>query len=425
MARLEKIHYQPMKLDPGSSSDLPWVVDETQTSISDLPQIFHPNGEPWVEANTYALDKLENGKKLKTVLTEMTHLRAYAEWLENENLDWRHFPLKKKHRCVFRYRGHLVDQRDGGELAPSVVSARMKTVERFYRWAWSEGLIERKALWEDLHKVIKKDSLIGLQRTFAVTTSELAIPNRQRAGMTLEDGLLPLSEESAAKLMEFMAKERMDELFWMFMIGFCTGARSDTIRTLRLSTLDYARPDPEIPNVMRVPVGPPTAVKTKLDVSGELIFPKGLIRQLEKYSTSARRLARQARSSDEDRTLLFLTRMGRKYTENTFTSRIAKLRKKLTESGHGEFERLKFHQSRASFGTWTVSRLLKEGMDPKTVLTFVRDAMLHKRESTTWTYITFVQYSPMKEKLSNEFFEFFSKYEDTLNKEEKINGTPA
>lgn len=427
MARVELVNFQPMRLDRSTPDNLPWVVDDIQPATQALPQIYNECGEPWIEANTYALNKIEAGKKYKTVLTEMTHLRAYAEWLSNENLDWRHFPLKKKDRCVFRYRGHLINQRDEGKLTPSGTTARMGAILRFYRWAWSAGVIERNSLWEDRHKVIRTHSLVGLQRTFSVTYSELSIPNRRRPGATLEGGLLPLNESSAKTLLAFLKQHNMNELYWMFMIGFCTGARIETIRTLRLSTLDSGYTPSYGTRVQRIPVGPPTPVLTKFDVSGELFFPTPLISELQNYATSARRLAREAKASNEDRTLLFLTRTGRRYAENSFTSQMSKLRNKLLSSGLGEFEFLKFHQSRATFGTQLMKKCLRELKDQRAALVFVRDALLHKDEKTTWKYINFVKQSPLKEKLSDEFFAFYSgqdEYYTTLI-EEVVDGRPA
>ncbi len=167
-------------------------------------------------------------------------------------------------------------------------------------------------------------------------------------------------------------------------------------------------------------LAPPTAVKTKFDVNGELLFPKKLVYDLKAYAMSARRLTREIRASEEDKTILFLTRTGRKFTENSFTSRIAKLRARLIESGWPEYSRLKFHQTRATFGTRLVSKLLGQGEDQRTVIRFVRDAMLHRSEKSTWDYITFVEFSPLKETLSDRYFAFFSGQGDSPKADEVI-----
>jgi hypothetical protein len=40
-------------------------------------------------------------------------------------------------------------------------------------------------------------------------------------------------------------------------------------------------------------------------------------------------------------------------------------------------------------------------------IVFVRDAMLHKDEATTWKYVKFIEKEPVKEALSDEFFNLY------------------
>ncbi len=213
------------------------------------------------------------------------------------------------------------------------------------------GWVDRESTWEDRSKTIRFYTSVGFSRSMSVVSSELAIPNRRRVGSVLEDGLTPLTEENRAVLLNFLFENGKVELYLMAMIGFFSGARSETIRTLRLSNIGNALNDPTISSMKRIPVGPGTGVKTKYDVSGALLIPSELIRQLEQYSFSARRLVRQARASEEDRTLLFLSERGNAYSETSFTKIISYLREKLVEGGFEQFRDFKFHQTRATFGT--------------------------------------------------------------------------
>ncbi|QGW99148.1 MULTISPECIES: tyrosine-type recombinase/integrase [Aeromonas] len=399
-----------MKLDLSGVNEfgLPWVVDEEQRVIHKCPQIFRQDGEPWLEANAYAIQRLETGRNIETVNAFMNHLRDYAEFLECEGLDWRYFPQKRKLRCLVRYRGNLIERRDKGRLSPSTASARISAVLAFYRWARAERLLEQQPLWEDQHKVIRSHSLVGLPRTLTVTSSDLTISNRKRPGSVVEDGIMPLNQTSRRTLLAFLEAKGMTELYLMFSLGFFTGARIETIRSLRLSTLESAHGDPSISHLQRIPIGPPTLVKTKFGVSGELLVPLPLLHLLQNYATSTRRILRQAKASQENKTLLFLTTRGKKYEEASFTRLMSELRKKLVKEGLGEFERLKFHQSRASFGTELMRLCMSTVSHTDDAIAFVRDAMFHKSETTTWKYIRFVQNEPIKEKLSDEFFDFFS-----------------
>lgn len=407
MAVLENIELQPMRASAGAG--IKWKAEPGRPAVI-VPQIFFSDGSPWREANTYALSKIQGivGSDPETVRTFMNHLRAYASWLEDNKLDWRHFPRQRRERCLFRFRGFLISQRDNGVLAASTVSSRMGAVIRFYRWAIENQCIKSRYLWEDKIKSVNFYSLEGLSRSFSVSSSELSIPNRSRPISVLEDGLLPLTTKNREVLISLLRKKGLEELYLMVMLGCFTGARSETIRTLRIDNIEQAIDDPSSNKIKKVPVGPGTRVKTKYDVSGSLLIPDELIKELLRYAYSIRRLKRQAKASNEDKALLFLTKRGNKYTKNSFTKIISDLRVKLVRDGFDQFHDFKFHQTRATFGT----QLMRIAMDilptQSDAIIFVRDAMLHEDEATTWGYVKFIEAEPVKEKLSEEFFHLFT-----------------
>ena len=409
MALLESINIQSMVLER-TEEGISWAPKKGGRAFHNVPHIFFNDGEPWLAANQYALSKLQgiSGNDIKTVRSIMGHLKAYASWLEDKGVDWRNFPIKKKDRCIFQFRGYLIDQRNSDLIAPSTATARMAAVVQFYRWAQVEGLIERKDMWEDRTKSVKFYTTVGLSRTMSVTSSELSIPNRTRQGLTLEGGLLPVSVDSQAELLQFLRSRGMVELYLMHLVGFFTGARSGTIRTLRLSSLENSLDDPQTPQVKRIAVGPPTKVKTKFDVSGYLLVPSLLVEELERYAYSARRLIRQEKASEDDVTLLFLTERGNGYSETSFTKLISDMRERLVNAGLPHFKDYCFHQTRATYGTMLMKYAMNTLPSQTDALVFVRDAMLHKDEATTWKYIKFIEKEPIKEKLSDEFFNLFT-----------------
>jgi hypothetical protein len=145
MAILEQVSLKNVQLNPASLEDnvLDWISVDNKRVIPKLPQIFFGDGEPWMAANEFAIAKLQDtkGNDLKTVISNMNHLKAYASWLEGETIDWRHFPTKKKDRCLFRYRGRLIEQRKAGLLSPSTATTGMAAIIRFYRWAQIYGWV--------------------------------------------------------------------------------------------------------------------------------------------------------------------------------------------------------------------------------------------------------------------------------------------
>lgn len=263
MADIEHIFYQPMK-----RVGTEWVSNSVLKPIEKFSQIFFQSGEPWKEANRFAFYKLHGstGNSLGNITASMNHLKAYVDWLEDNYLDWRYFPKSKKERCLFRFRGFLIEQRDKGFLSPSYTSERMSRVIQFYRYVQTEKLIDDElTLWTDNNKTFEYVNSVGFSRTMLIASSELTIPNRNRQGLKLEDGLLPITSENRAILLDFLRTNQMYELYLMHMIGFYTGARSETIRTLRISSLENAYDDPQTPNFKKIKVGPGTRVKTKFE----------------------------------------------------------------------------------------------------------------------------------------------------------------
>lgn len=388
-----------------------WVTNESLKTFPKVAHIFFDNGEPWHIANKYALDLLKQASEdiSATVTSNMTHLRTYASWLENNQIDWRHFPKDdKSERCLVKFRGYLISKRNTGKPAASTASNCMSAVLRFYRWVLLKGLIDEKELWKDNQKIVSFYSSVGFTRTINVLSSELAIPNKKTNGNYLEDGLLPISEANRGVLIEFLKKQDMVELYLMFLIGFFSGARSESIRTLRVSDLERVVDDPVTPNIKRLLIGPGTRVRTKFKVKGSLIIPAILVTEIQEYAFSLRRLTRASRASEYNRNLLFITQRGNPFKESTFTKLMSKLRTQLTNSGLNQFHGFKFHQARATFGTQLMKLALQTFTDKAAAIRFVRDAMFHKHERTTWKYITFIEEEPLKESISDEFFNLYT-----------------
>lgn len=409
MSNLEFIKYVPFR-EVIEDHSVRWVNDRLASPIEKLPQIFWDSGEPWHEANHWALTKATSvaGGDIETVKSLMKHLAMYASWLEFKELDWRHFPMRRQDRAIVQYRGELIKQRDRGSLAPSTARSRMAAVIQFYRHAQAAGLVDRKSpMWKDRQVVVRYHDTVGFERTLLRTSSELAIPNRSRSGLRLEEGLTPLSTDDAVRLLKFAKEQRLEELNLILALGVLTGARIETITTLGVKNIEDARPDAETPDTYRLPVGPGTGVNTKFDVSGELMVPKFLISDLREYAYSMRRLRRQGRASESNRGLLFLTIHGNSYQSGSFNRLMTDLRRRATVAGMRFMSNFKFHQTRATFGTWLMEVALRVA-STKAAVAFVKDAMLHKDEKTTFLYVRFHEQKPVKSAIANEFSAVFS-----------------
>lgn len=415
MARLEYIHYEPHRAVVVGKS-VQWVRDVSVRAVEGLPQIFWNDGQPWSEANLFALERARSRDgKHKTVESLMEHLHKYAEWLEREQFDWRHFPKNKADRVLVRYRGELVDSRDRGALAPSTTTARMNAVIRFYRYCAGHNFISRDApKWQDKVAVLRYFDSVGFERTLQRITTDISIPNRARPGVRLEDGLLPLTSEHVAELLTFSKTNASAELHLMLTIGCFTGARICTITTLHMFALEQAMRDPMVPGMWVVPVGPGTRIATKFDVSGDLMLPDLLMKQIRDYASSRRHMDRVKKADKKDKSLLFLTRQGKPYKPKATGREMVELRRKGLAADLKFLQKFKFHQTRATYGTWLMSICLSAA-SVKASIEYVKRAMHHKNEATTFGYITFTEHTKAKIEVANAFTEAFLGLKDRLN----------
>lgn len=412
MARLEYIHYKPHRAVV-ESKEVIWEPDTVVRPVEGLPQIFWANGDPWREANLWAVEMGRDRRvKVKTIGSLLYHLHKYANWLEeqaanNRAVDWRHFPQTKSERVLNRFRGDLIEYRDAGVLKPSTTTARMQAVIRFYRYAGGRNFISRNApKWEDKDVVVRYFDDAGFERAMKRVTTDLSIPNRARHGARLEDGLLPITVQHMTELLEFTKEGVSEELDLMLKIGFYCGARLGTITTLRDKALFNAIPDPAVPGMWSIPVGPGTGIDTKNDVSGHLMLTDVLMGALKVYATSRRRLDRMIKATDENKHTLFLTRYSNPYTVKAVEGEMVRLRRTGLAAGLKFLQDFRFHQSRATFGTWLMSICLETGT-VKAAIEFVKGALLHKDERDTFRYVTFIEQTKAKIEMANAFTRAF------------------
>lgn len=407
MACLEYINYVPHRPQI-VGADVTWVPDTLVRPVERLPQIFWNDGAPWSEVNLWALELARNRDvKLKTITSLMEHLHKYANWLERESMDWRHFPQSKAERVLVRYRGYLIDERDADLLRPSTTTARMNAAIRFYRYAASKNFVSRDTpMWHDQHVVLFYFDTAGFQRTMTRITTDLSIPNRRRKGLCLEDGLLPLTQQHKLELLAFANQNASPDLYLMLLTGFFTGARIGTITTLRTTALDNAVRDPALRGMWLVKAGPGTGIATKFDVSGDLIVPDQLMAQLRFYVTSRRHIDRILKAADSDKTLVFLTRFSKPYTNKSVARKMVDLRRAGGAAGLKFLKKFKFHQTRATYGTWLM-KLCLEVSSVKAAIAFVKNAMFHKDEATTFGYVTFNEKTKESIAIEQAFTESF------------------
>ncbi|KWE65850.1 integrase [Burkholderia ubonensis] len=415
MATLERITYTPHVVS--ASDGTIRYEPSSRKVIENLPQIFWSDSLPWREANLWAVERASSrDTSLRTVNSNLSNLLNYANFLETHDLLWFVFPVRKADRCLVRYRGWLIDERNAGRLSPSTASEFMRNVVLFYRWLVSRGLLVTHApLWRDQVAYLRFFDSVGFERTVVRVSTDLAIPNRKSPGERLEDGLLPVSANDRDVLLSFAKANTTPELYRMLAVGFFTGMRIGSISDLKIRTLQNAVRDPSASGLYRISIGPGASppVHTKFGVTGQVWIPEALLEDLLDYATSVRRSKRQAAARREDKDLLFLTRQGNPYCRRdseqstAINTEMASLRQAGAAAGVNVLTAFHFHQARCTFATEIATIALRSG-DPLNAIALVKNALLHRDEATSFRYIKFVSTTPAKQAASNEFMRVFS-----------------
>jgi hypothetical protein len=120
----------------------------------------------------------------------------------------------------------------------------------FYRYARANGLIGCDApLWQDRQVVHRFHDANGFERTMLLSSTDLAIPNRARPGLQLEDGLLPLTRSQKDEMLGFTEQgcNASREIDAREHLGFCLLDREGLARLSKLAPTHEARQTPYIP----------------------------------------------------------------------------------------------------------------------------------------------------------------------------------
>lgn len=410
MSRIENVKIKPQNIIIKDNQVI--FKESTNLESQNLPQIYWFNNQAWDVANLYAYDLMVNERvKLKTIQTDMQHLNAYASWLETkENLTWWHFPNKKSERCVFVFKGYLIQQRNNQELAPSTATHRMRAVIKFYRWVQHNNLINKDfELWKNKLKKITVVNKFGFEHSFNVLTTDLAIPLKaNNSNIDLEDGVSPINPKHVPKILEYAKTHAPIEIYLMLKLGFFTGMRIGSITDLKVATIEnYSYLEDMSMATIRIGLDATPPVHTKFSKGGNIIIPTELVNELLGYAYDVRRLKRIKKVENSEN--LFLTIRGNKYLDDEGKSinvAIHRLRKSALEMGVYEFKDFYFHRTRATFATVLMQYCL-EKMDVTSAVQLVRDCCLHKDEKTTLKYVKFIEQNKQLAKISNEYTKAF------------------
>jgi len=385
-----------------------------------FPVVVSSNGAPWPEANLYILRKLESLVKpsMSTLQLVAADLTDYKSFVDNEGIEPFVFPKRKLLRPTYRYRNSSIIKAQAGEVSLNTIKRRVASVISFYNWVQKESIEQlENPPWTEKTVYMPINSTYGSSLIRKVRSTDLSIKsveNKNPYSERILDGseLKPLTPDEQLILFKTLNDLCNPEMTLVHLIAFYTGARIQTVLTLRISI--FHKTVSHTTKEVRVKVGPGTGVDTKNDKLMTLFIPTQLFEKIQTYVSCSRACKRRTLAIADHSDYLFLTNRGAPYYDaksqlSVFDEHNTKkrpnngqgVRQFISKSLipqirkiHG-FENFtfKFHDLRATYGlnlTDNQLELVRKGNSNLfKAREFVRARMGHASASTTDLYLQY------------------------------------
>ncbi|MHC5554765.1 tyrosine-type recombinase/integrase [Vibrio parahaemolyticus] len=389
------------------------------------PMIVDPDGSLWAEANRYLLSRL-NGfvpvkrRTLESIAGDLAHFRR---WLLKEEIDFLTDTARPRARPTYRYCAYLHDEIRFGKLKARTAKRRISSVQNFYRWLVVDGVKFEYPLWLENDAALMFKDARGFQKSKSVKSTDLTrsfrvVKSNDDYSEHIDDGgkLRPLPKDEQVALIHALKAIGNTEMTLAFFLALATGARLQTVFTLRRQNfLD----EPYKGAVShRIKVGDGTPVSTKYGKQMVLLVPLFLYRRVQIYMNSERchqrmKLSKHVYPENSDQ-YLFLTRTGQPYymAENdpfaflylnpprgNAVTQFIRQQLKPELYRHGYEFKFRFHDLRATFGMNLLESFVIQmskaephlvvKADMTKALMLVRSRMGHTSIRTTEAYLNY------------------------------------
>lgn len=390
--------------------------------INLFPVVLCSDSAPWPEANLYLLKSLEENPSpdMRTYDARALDLADFRRFVESEAIDWSNFGASKLRRPTYRYRAHLNLALRAGEVSANTVKRRIGTVVGFYSWLMKNQIWKPEyPPWLDKdHYITSKDAYgFTVSKTVKSTDLTIHVPKQDDpyGGLILDGGYLrPLPNNEQEWLIDALFAASNPEMTLMHLMGMLTGARLQTICTIKLRHFENEIAEDQ-KNDVRLTIGPGTGIDSKGGKQLVLHIPIWLHEAVRVYSKSERAYQRRIKSTkDPNNQYLFLTKYGNPYYADSEDRRVFnaenKRRYDVDGGAIGTFIRtvikphiqrtngikefsFRFHDTRATFGMNLTDHLLanveRGEMSLGEVREFVRTRMGHASAATTDLYLDY------------------------------------
>ena len=420
------------------------VGDAITRSIFNMPFLFHRNGEPWKEANSFLINLVRNkhahNRPSDEAKRKASRLLDYLMFTEENSINWLDFSGKRiTLRPTYRYHAHLRKMEGRG---PAVCNQYTGVVYQFYKFVskyWHAIDIDRVDTVKQINIFI--ESAHGFTRQLTVEQrSQTQRYNKSKIipkGFVDDEGecLRPLTNSELASVVDAVnsdgwnAQERLIVLF-----ALMTGARKQTVLTLRVKHVEalvQGELEPEGTYILKA--GPGTGIDTKNNKPQTLHVPKALAEDLLTFVRSAYAKSRRQRFLREygvsysdlltipaGEEYVFLSEQANCYYMAGSDPRYAfvntrpqgavadTLKKKLIRSVPAGFPKdFTFHWLRATFA-YQLYQLLVPSLESRRLLpgeeiSIIQERLHHEQRETTENYLKLFKMIPEKMRAQEDY----------------------
>lgn len=395
--------------------------------IYNFPILLHKDLTPWEEANLYlyskALDNAKIDQRTDALRREASLLLEYKMFCEDNELDIYDFTAKRPvGRPSYQYFSRLIRGEGKTGIEGQSINKRTKVVFDFYSFIVKELKfnIDLERVETTKNKTLYLKSNIGHQYSIDVQMRSQTVPTTKNSkpvptGFVRDGGedLRPLSEKELSKLITALEKPNfaVDERLVHY-IALCTGARKQTIYTIRMRHLkNFSESNLLSDGTYLLNAGPSTGIDTKFDKPQDLYIPKQLAEDMVVYANCELAKSRRNKFKDkygniinDDDMYLFLSPHGNCHYMAKNDPRYLQVRsrpqgnntdnmkKKLLQlTGEGFPKDFTFHWLRATFGLqyykWLLPLVAKGYLKLGDEIGLVQRRMHHSDRSITEHYL--------------------------------------
>lgn len=305
----------------------------------EFPFVIKNDGTLWYEANMYLLWKIDNNPYIdpQTLKVHSKSLQDYIYFCERENIDWK-VAEKITSRPNWKYRKYLDERFLNCEITSATLKKMIKPNTSFYNYLMDVRDYSFNVRLFNLIKVrLSNNNKNGSSFTkeiniFDINQVDSSINSYD--GTIIDEGkkLRPLTHKEQSILFNTLSILDNYEMKLIFLFSVLTGARLETVLTLKLKHFVDSLPNNYFENEILqwqnnqekfsftskqlLPVGPGTGIDTKNNKNYSLILSRKLNEVIVTYIISKRAFERRRKAKIQTNDLeqyIFLTNRSKPY----------------------------------------------------------------------------------------------------------------